>query len=61
VPKVEKELEGLMKEINEKHNKLRSVNRQAREIDMLIGNLEDIKLKIKNAGDCADIIAEKLM
>jgi len=61
VPKVEKDLEDLKKEISEKHDKLRTVSRQAREIDMLIGNLEDIKLKIKNAGDCADIIAEKLM
>lgn len=61
VPHVEKRLKDLEEEIDIKYNKLRDVSRQAREIDMLIGNLNDIKYKIKNAGDCADIIAEKLM
>jgi uncharacterized coiled-coil protein SlyX len=61
VPFVEKRLAEVNKQIDEKHKKLQSVSRQAREIDMLIGNLEDIKQKIINAGTCADIIAEKLM
>jgi DNA-directed RNA polymerase subunit K/omega len=61
VPFVENRLAELEKEISEKYEKLRTVSRQAREIDMLIGNLQDIKLKIKNAGTCADIIAEKLL
>jgi hypothetical protein len=61
IPIVEKRLEELNAEIDAKYDKLRTVSRQAREIDMLIGNLNDIKLKIRCAGDCADLIAEKLM
>ncbi len=61
VPFQEKRLEEIESEMSQKYDKLRNVSHQAREIDMLIGNLNDIKLKIHNASVCADIIAEKLM
>jgi predicted RNase H-like nuclease (RuvC/YqgF family) len=61
IPFVENRLNEINKEIDEKYDKLKTVSRQAREIDMLIGNLNDIKRKIENAGTCADIIVEKLM
>lgn len=61
VPHVQKRLAEVNKEIDAKYKKLQSVSKQAREIDMLIGNLKDIKQSILNAGKCADIVAEKLM
>lgn len=61
VPHQEKRLKELEKEISEKYARLRSIKEYERNMDMLIGNLEDIRYKIKNAGDCADLVCDKLM